>query len=455
MPPTAFSQAQGKSTMDKFRLGRLATISIASLLFIACDDDTAGDSQNGSGGSSGVDSNSSDPGSTSDPSSAGSNSASGSTTSSTSETGGMNSGSEGTAADGGGSESSGTTGGEPGTTTDAGGSESSTGRDDAGESSTGEDSDSGVIEICEAPGDLTPCDSDTTDPFQAMGLGCVGGPNEAIQIYNDIFISDDPDAWKIVRQYGTHIDPTDGLPTWRPREGETMLMVSTGVLPDPDMNGVITQAAGNGGANDNVDSSPLPAPMSPLSGSNAGAGGTPFLGCDDVNDCSDSMIDQWNLGDSEANDLLWFQFEVPVPGGTYGFQFDFAYFSAEFPEFVNDTYNDMFAVWSDSESYTGNLCFVNDQPCTVTALWPTQFATGDDVLEGTMFDNLGFTEGEATGWFEAKGSTVPNELLQLTFAVFDMGDTAYDTIVLIDNFQWDCEGCTPSEVDPCIGIDPI
>jgi hypothetical protein len=36
-----------------------------------------------------------------------------------------------------------------------------------------------------------------------------------------------------------------------------------------------------------------------------------------------------------------------------------------------------------------------------------------------------------------------------------MGDSSYDTTVLVDNFRWDCEGCTPSEVDPCIGIDPV
>ena len=101
----------------------------------------------------------------------------------------------------------------------------------------------------------------------------------------------------------------------------------------------------------------------------------------------------------------------------------------------------MFVVWSNSETYTGNLCFIDDQPCTVTALWPTQFQGNDPELANTSFTNDG-----GTGWFQIKGSAEPGELLQITIAVFDMGDTILDTLVLLDRFAWDCEGCTPSEV---------
>ena len=36
-----------------------------------------------------------------------------------------------------------------------------------------------------------------------------------------------------------------------------------------------------------------------------------------------------------------------------------------------------------------------------------------------------------------------------------MGDEAYDTLALLDNFAWDCEGCTPTEVNPCGVVDPV
>lgn len=230
-----------------------------------------------------------------------------------------------------------------------------------------------------------------------------------------------------------------------------MLVIGTGPLPALDADGALIEV-GDPLFDDtsNPSGSALPAPMSPLPGSAGGGGGTPFVNCDLVNDCSDSLIDQWNLGNGAANDLIWFQFEAPVPGGTFGFSFDFAYFSEEFPEFVDSAFNDMFVAWSNSESYTGNLCFVNDEPCTVTALWPADFQGGAPELSGTQFANDG-----STGWYEAKGTVVPGEMLQLTFALFDMTDSAYDTTLLIDNFRWDCEGCTPSEVDPCIGIDPV
>ncbi|MCR9166168.1 MAG: choice-of-anchor L domain-containing protein [Nannocystaceae bacterium] len=449
----------------------MATISLASLLFVGCDDSTTTGSDGNSGGSTTGDTESS--GSNTDPTgnpTAGSDSNSDGTT--TSDSGDTDSA--------GGSSSSGdptegTTGGSTGPDTGndesgdgsstTGGDASSSGGEETGMASDSDsDSDSageGKIDICEAPGDLTPCDDyvgfagDATAVMNAMGLGCEGGPNEVIPVFNPIFQSNDATSWRIITQYGTHIDDMDGLPTWRPREGDSMLILSTGQLPAPDVDGVLVEATFDGDVSTNPDNSQLPAPMSPLPGSAGGAGGTPFVNCDLVNDCSDSLIDQWNLGGGDANDLLWFQFETVVPGGTYGFSFDFAYFSEEFPTYVDTSFNDMFLAWSNSESYTGNLCFVNDEPCTVTALanpddYP-EYHGSDPVMEGTQFD----FNGGATGWFQANGTAVPGELLQLTFAVFDMGDQILDTSVLLDNFRWDCEGCTPSEVDPCIGIDPV
>jgi hypothetical protein len=35
-----------------------------------------------------------------------------------------------------------------------------------------------------------------------------------------------------------------------------------------------------------------------------------------------------------------------------------------------------------------------------------------------------------------------------------MGDSILDTAVIIDHWRWDCQGCVPSEIDPC-GITPI
>jgi hypothetical protein len=313
-------------------------------------------------------------------------------------------------------------------------------------SSDGAKMDDGPPELCEAPGNLVSCDATADSPtiFNALGLNCVGGPDQVIPIVGEGFNQTDAGTWAVASQFGTFVDPVSGEPIWSPTEGENFLVLSSGQVGTPNASGALpAQGSDSSG---NPDGKPLPAPMTAMSGS----GAAPFVGCDGVGDCSDSLAGQWAAGGNEANDLIWFQFASQVPGGTHGFSVDFAYFSEEFPEFVGTTYNDMFVVWSDSETYTGNLCFVDDEPCTVTALWPTQFQNNDPELDGT-----GFAGDGATGWFQIKGSAEPLELLQLSFAVFDMGDTVLDTYVIIDNFQWDCEGCTPTEVNPCGVVDPV
>jgi hypothetical protein len=316
---------------------------------------------------------------------------------------------------------------------------------------------------CEAPGELIACDSLADNPtqFQALGLGCEGDANQVIPINNAVFNSV-AGAWRVATQFGTFIDPVSNEPLWSPREGDQMLIISTGAITAP-VNGVVTMAAGahqnNDVDNGNPGNQQLPAPMSPVDG---GIGG-PFMNCDGIGDCSNTIEAQWDLGNNAANDLLWMQFDTAVPGGTNGFSFDFAYFSAEFPEWVNFSYNDMFLAWSTSETYTGNLCFINDQPCTVTALCDGNAAcpalaycdvgtcanVAGNELAGTGFDGV----GGSTGWFTANGSAEPGEDLQLTFAIFDMGDSVWDSAVILDNFRWDCEGCVPSEVMGC-GIEP-
>jgi hypothetical protein len=426
--------------MTDFRIHALAPLCLAGLLTVACDNsDDSKDSASGSASQGGDTDSSGDTNDTGDSGSSDGGTGGASDTADSDPSGGSDPTGESTT-------------GDP---TDSGG---DTDGDTDGAGSTGE---GGMNEVCQAPGDVMPCDADTTDPFQAIGLGCPFAPNQSIAIHNEIFQSLDATAWRIANQFGTHVDDVSGEPAWGPREGEKFLIITTGTLPEPDDNGIITMEEGStqsGTSNENPDDKPLPAPMSPFQGSASGNGGTPFVDCDGVNDCSDSLEDQWDLGNGDANDMVWFQFSVPVPGGTHGFSFDFAYFSAEFPEFVDTSFNDVFAVWSSSETYTGNLCFVNDQPCTVTALANSvQFEGASPELVGTGFDGMSGSSplAQATGWFEAKGSAEPGEMLQLTFSLFDMGDSIYDTAVMLDNFRWDCEGCVPTEVDPCIGIDPV
>lgn len=317
---------------------------------------------------------------------------------------------------------------------------------DGSTATTDDGTSTGAPELCEAPARLVPCDAvaDDPSPFQAIGLGCPLPPDQAIPLLSASFTSADPTAWQIATRLGTHDDPT-GAPSWGPTHGEQLLAISTGFVAPPDAAGAVVMNALDQDANDNPDDKPLPAPMSPVPGSN----GVPFMGCDGVGDCSDSLWGQWLAGGSAAYDLLWFQLQLEVPAGTHGFGLDFAWFSEEFPESVGTTFNDMLVVWSQSETYVGNLCLVDEEPCTVTGLWPVPYQGMAPELDGTGFGASDTEDGGAAGWSRIKGSAAPHEPLELTVALFDMGDEELDTLVLLDGFAWDCEGCSPTPENPC------
>jgi len=283
-------------------------------------------------------------------------------------------------------------------------------------------------------------------------------------------------AWRVAAQFGSANgqNPNYAVPNlngklWAANPGDwtnpddevipsntsaAILILSTGVVAAANGQSVVLEnnpQDGNGD-NGNVDAGGLPAPLTPTRGSNNGLGGTPFVNCDLVNDCSDSLYEWWIVqGYDDPNDKLWMQADLTVPPGTEGFVFDFAYFSSEWPDWVDTAFNDQFIAWSTSEAYTGNLTFVNGAPLTITSLdgaGAFQYTNNAPQLAQT-----GFTGNAGTGWFVARGAAVPEEQFQLTFFISDLGDSVLATGVLLDNFRWECAGCIPSEVNSC-GIQP-
>jgi hypothetical protein len=235
-----------------------------------------------------------------------------------------------------------------------------------------------------------------------------------------------------------------------------ILILSTGVVAATNAQSVVLEAnaqTGNGD-NGNVDAGGLPAPLSSLRGSNFGMGGTPFVNCDQVNDCSESLYQWWNVNLwNNPDDKLWMQAELTIPPGTEGFVFDFAFFSSEFPTYYDTQFNDQFIVWSTSETYTGNLVFVNGAPLTLTSLEDAgAFAYKNNAPE---LAQTGFSANAGTGWFVVRGPVDANNegSFQLTFFISDLGDSILATGVLLDNFRWECSGCFPSAPGSC-GIQP-
>lgn len=315
------------------------------------------------------------------------------------------------------------------------------------------------------PADHLPCDDDSDEFLHAIGINCfevdpqLYNAENSLYASNFVLLSPDETAWRVVKQFGTHYE--GNVPFWSPTEGDRFLLVSNGSFPAVDLNGRLTapQGSAQSGGNTNNDNPSnvmvLPGDMTPQQGSNNGDGGTPFMDCDGMGDCSDTLDAQWNLGAKVAHDVIYFEFTMKVPDGTFGYEFDFAFFSAEYPEFASEdaSYNDFTVVWSVSESYTGNVAFLfdeddNAQPLTVTALASNgliEFGPNDPQLNGTGYDAV----GGSTNWIGVLGSAVPKENITLSFTVFDKVDAEINTALALDNFRWSCGGCDISQVDSC------
>lgn len=180
----------------------------------------------------------------------------------------------------------------------------------------------------------------------------------------------------------------------------------------------------------------------------------PFENCHKGKDCSNTLQEQWNTGTGKGHDVLYFEFKVPVPAGTHSFSLDFAFFSAEFPEWNTEDFlpfSDMAVIWAESEAYTGNVAFIDDgegnkQPLVTYFLNERgliAYNEEHDALQGTGFD----TVGGSTGWLKARANVKPGEVLTLAFTVLDRGDKLVDTMMLLDNFQWGCSECPKGSVD--------
>jgi hypothetical protein len=87
--------------------------------------------------------------------------------------------------------------------------------------------------------------------------------------------------------------------------------------------------------------------------------------------------------------------------------------------------------------------------------------TGTSALAGTGFDGLNpapaFADdpgycgtnnqvGGGTGWLVTTGNVVGGEIITVRIAVWDTSDGNYDSLAIIDNFQWSVDASTPGTV---------
>jgi hypothetical protein len=171
---------------------------------------------------------------------------------------------------------------------------------------------------------------------------------------------------------------------------------------------------------------PHPAPM-----------GNPNDGCGMADEATVYDYTEWVL-------------EIDVPQNAKSFSFDFNFMSAEYPEWVCQRYDDTFLAVLTSQMFNGNISFdAKGKPVTVNIGFFDVCApgseppgkmpgscTGAGPLTGTGYEPGGIAEGGGTGWLTTTAPVTPGEHITLKFYIFDEGDHAYDSSVLIDNFRW-------------------
>ncbi len=208
---------------------------------------------------------------------------------------------------------------------------------------------------------------------------------------------------------------------------------------------------------------------------NAGNGGLPpnAPGCPDP------------FGGTTANDAAMLTVTVRVPTNAKSFSVSSNFYSAEYPEWVCTAFNDYFVTLLDSSFVAGpgqvgnpqdkNLAFyqvgANKYPvgvnlasgdtglfnqclngtvgCSGANQTTTTKCVGTNQLQGTGFQITGTgcgtsnLVGGGTGWLITNGNVTPGETITLRFAVWDTSDHIYDSLVLLDNFQWLLDASTP------------
>ena len=183
-----------------------------------------------------------------------------------------------------------------------------------------------------------------------------------------------------------------------------------------------------------------------------------------------------------ANDPIMLTLRVRVPTNAKSFSAKMYFFSAEYPEFVCSQYNDFFVALVDSLAVGNpadkNVAVFDDGktkwPIGVNLVRvaqglfsqcqggtvgcqsgvPTSQYNGCKAtteLKGTGFDlndastcSQGQTmAGGGTGWLTLRGNVAPGETMEIRFAVWDTGGHIFDSLVLLDAWEWSLDPAAP------------
>jgi hypothetical protein len=303
-----------------------------------------------------------------------------------------------------------------------------------------------VPSVCAPPSPMT-CDNLDDDPWHAMGMGCDG------DVAFERSFEGSVDALTV------HAGALGALGTFAPRDGEKFTVLSTGRADELPLTPEELQLARPGCTLQTCPSTdhggerrlvlPEPLDVRKVAEDRDCSDDPELVG---GGDCSNTLWDQWLAGDG-AYDYAELRMRMQVPEYTDGFSYDFAFFSSEYPLWFNghqSAWNDMYVAWLESESWTGNISFdETGSPISINSVFLDYMDGSTEACPNCVAPELqGFAmQGHAgTKWLTTTAPVVAGEEIELVFAIFDLSDGAWDTLVILDNFDWTCSGAPPITV---------
>jgi hypothetical protein len=299
-------------------------------------------------------------------------------------------------------------------------------------------------ESCDAPYAL-PCDGASNDPLNALGLNCDGGPT----------------VTGTFRGHETAMTVHEGKlgssSAYPPREGSKFVILSTGVATDLALSPAELQAADPScvplACPSTQHSSEvlalLPEPIDVRQVSKEGVDCVEDKTLVGTGDCSNTLFEQYVAG-SGALDYAELRIDTVVPSGVDGLAYDFAFFSVEYPTRMEheSPFNDMYVAWLESENWTGNVSFDEfGHPISATGVFldykDSPSAACPEPCNAPELHGFAMEGHAATKWLETTAPVVEGEVISLLFAIFDLTDGSYDSMVALDHFEWTCSDAPP------------
>ncbi|MBM4374879.1 MAG: choice-of-anchor L domain-containing protein [Deltaproteobacteria bacterium] len=177
---------------------------------------------------------------------------------------------------------------------------------------------------------------------------------------------------------------------------------------------------------------------------------------------------------SEANDSVMLYLKLRAPTNAKAFSFNSYFMSAEYPEFVCSNFNDQFVALVNTPGGTPqpipnppdkNLMTYSDgkskfpiginvaagtplfSVCQTEAENPTCWeqdvskascSLGAGQLVGTGFEatSSGCVIGGGSFWLTTAGNVIPGDIVELRIVIWDVGDSNFDSLAILDGFKW-------------------